>query len=581
MDARLLNPLLGVAIATSISLAFTSSSAEAQYYPSAQMVVPQPMAVIPQPMPMRNMAVVPASPQGFTPKAYGSPGVQPAGWPAPSLPPSGSQPAAAPPTQVPAARGQAVAQSENFIVFARDQAWANEVSETAERLRKELAMHWLGRELPPWSARCPLHVHDGANLGASGETRFVVSSGMAGDWMMSVQGTRERILDSVLPHEISHTIFASHFGKLNKYVPRWADEGAATTVENEAEKKKHRHYLKRFLQTGRGLAFNKMFQLKEYPDDILPLYAQGHSAVQFLIDQAGPQHFVRFLEMGMRTEQWQQALAKHYDYATIWDFQRDWNKWLLDGSPSDLTAYAPRLQKQGGATVVAASANTNAVPMAGLNGRRPQPNTNGTLPSDPKSLELTPSHVQPDSFVAQANNSVVRPASGESVLAVPFEPIANNVASSNSNSVSSSTTQVATSGNESWFKTRLRQTSGQSATPIPPHNNFVSQSSFAANAVRPGASTTGEPSKSQASRDDMVSLSGTTGLRASQPMAGSAGVAAQGFQASGLQAAGVQASGASSAGFSTARQGGTQSIQVLELGPNERLSGGSYESTIR
>lgn len=166
--------------------------------------------------------------------------------------------------------------------------------------------------------------------------------------MMSVQGTPERIIDSVLPHEISHTIFATHFaayGLHGKFVPRWADEGACTTVEHEAEKRKHRHYLHEFLKSGRGLAFNRMFSLKEYPPDILPLYAQGHSAVQFLIDQSSPADFIKFIEQGMQTGDWRVALQEHYDYQSIGEFQTLWNRWLFDGSPEKLVSYAPKLQQ--------------------------------------------------------------------------------------------------------------------------------------------------------------------------------------------------------------------------------------------
>ena len=243
---------------------------------------------------------------------------------------------------------QHVVNSQNFIVFASSPQWAAEVSKAAEQYRRDLAIYWLGEELPPWSQRCPVHVTAGANLGASGETRFSPIATGVGNWMMSVNGTPERILDSVLPHEISHTIFATHFAdyaKLNRFVPRWADEGACTTVEHESEKKKHRHYLRQFLQTGRGLAFNQMFLLKDYPPDILPLYAQGHSAVQFLIDQSSPRDFIHFLEQGMQTGAWEHALRDHYDYESIGEFQSLWNKWLFDGSPVDLLSYAPRLQR--------------------------------------------------------------------------------------------------------------------------------------------------------------------------------------------------------------------------------------------
>jgi hypothetical protein len=240
---------------------------------------------------------------------------------------------------------QFAAGSTNFIVFASSPEWAAQVAEMAELNRRNLAVHWLGKELPQWSERVPIHVEAGENLGAGGETRFsLLGNNSIGQWMMIVSGTQERILDSVLPHEITHTIFATHFAHLGKYVPRWADEGACTTVEHISEKKKHQDHLSMFLKTRRGLPFNQMFSLKEYPPDIMPLYAQGHSAVQFLIDQGGPQKFVKFLEAGMRSEVWPAALREYYAYESIGQFQTLWNQWLADGSPADLLSYAPGLQ---------------------------------------------------------------------------------------------------------------------------------------------------------------------------------------------------------------------------------------------
>lgn len=310
----------------------------------------------------------------------------------------------------------AVAHSENFIVFAATPQWASQVSEAAEACRHELSMYWLGHELAPWRERCPIHVQASPNLGASGETTFALIQGTAGQWRMAVHGTKERILDSVLPHEITHTIFATHFAKYGKYVPRWADEGASTTVEHEAEKSKHRYYVHEFLMTGRGLSFNKMFSLKEYPTDILPLYAQGHSAVQFLLDQGGPRQFVQFLEAGTETEAWEAQLRNFYGYKTIGEFQTSWNQWLRDGSPVDLTAYAPKLRSNGAGTEIALAAATlgsaDAVDYA--NG-----NSQSSLATDPYSL--------------------------------PAEAV----------------------GNEGWYKRRLLEVSGRPATPVPEHNTLA------------------------------------------------------------------------------------------------------------
>ncbi|MCA9193135.1 MAG: hypothetical protein KDB03_15275 [Planctomycetales bacterium] len=251
----------------------------------------------------------------------------------------------------------AVAHSLNFIVMAETPQMAKEVSEAAEKYRRDLAIYWFGSELPAWSQRCPVHVHADPRLGASGETSFMLMTGQAGNWTMHVQGTRQRILDSVLPHEITHTLFATHFAPLGKYVPRWADEGACTTVEHPEEKGKHEHYLLEFLRNGQGIPFARMFTMKKYPNPILPLYAQGHSTVQFLISQGGPQRFVAFLEQGMTTEDWESALREHYAYGTLGEFQSLWNEWVAAGRPEDMLAYAPRLRSTSDVPVTLAAAD--------------------------------------------------------------------------------------------------------------------------------------------------------------------------------------------------------------------------------
>ncbi len=244
-------------------------------------------------------------------------------------------------------------QSENFIVLCRDPKLAAEVSKEAERLRRDLAIHWLGSELPPWSRRCPIQVTAGPKLGAGGETRFALYNGNVGDWQMSVQGTPERILDSVLPHEITHTILASHFAPLNVHVPRWADEGACTTVEHDSEQNKHKKMLVDFMRTGRAMPFNRMFTLKDYPDDILPLYAQGHSVVEFLIAQSGPKEFISFLHQGMQTGNWEKSVRDHFGYETLGKLQIQWNSWIAAGR-GDVATFAGRAlpSREGNVTLV-------------------------------------------------------------------------------------------------------------------------------------------------------------------------------------------------------------------------------------
>ncbi|HEX6962248.1 MAG TPA: hypothetical protein VF175_10305 [Lacipirellula sp.] len=239
----------------------------------------------------------------------------------------------------------------NFTVAAPTTQLAKEIGDTAERCRKELAIEWLGRELPNWSKPCPIHATVAPGLGAGGATSFVFDRGEVFDWDMKVQGSRERVLDSVIPHEVTHTVFATHF---RQPLPRWADEGACTTVEHHSEIRKQENMLITFLKTRRGIDFNTMFRLKEYPQDVLPLYAQGHSLARYLIDQKGKRAFLTFLADGMQDERWDRAIEKHYGYEHLLALQNSWLDWIKAGRP--------QLQPQDG--VMLASAQAPAPPAA-------------------------------------------------------------------------------------------------------------------------------------------------------------------------------------------------------------------------
>lgn len=217
----------------------------------------------------------------------------------------------------------------NFVVSAATPELAEEIGLAAERYRDQMADYWLGHTLPNWSQPCPIRAEVG-DLGAGGVTSFVFDRGEVYRWEMAIQGSRERVLDSVLPHEVTHTIFASHF---RQQLPRWADEGACTTVEHESERAKHEHLLVNFLQTGRGIAFNDMFRMKEYPQDILPLYSQGHALAQFLIGKKGPRAFIRFVEEGLKSEDWTAATRKSYGFKDLSELQTDWLAWVKEGCP--------------------------------------------------------------------------------------------------------------------------------------------------------------------------------------------------------------------------------------------------------
>lgn len=224
----------------------------------------------------------------------------------------------------------------NFVVSTDDPRLARQIAEAAEQYRSQLSLSWLGESIPNWSSPCTMTVRIGENLGAGGATTFLFDRGEVYGWRMSIQGSRQRIFDSVLPHEITHMILASHF---REPLPRWADEGAATSVECDSEKEKQYRSLQQFLTTGRGIPFNRMFAMTEYPSDIMPLYSQGFSLTEYLIRQGGRRKYINYLESAMENGNWAASLNEFYGVGSVGQLQNDWLAWVRSGRP-ELEAFA-------------------------------------------------------------------------------------------------------------------------------------------------------------------------------------------------------------------------------------------------
>jgi len=216
--------------------------------------------------------------------------------------------------------------TKNFVVTAPTSDLAKGIGDAAEYWRREMAIEWVGKEFPGWTKPCPISVRVGRNMGAGGATSFVFDKGEVFDWNMKIQGTEERLMDSVLPHEITHTIFASYF---RQPLPRWADEGACSTVEHQDEKVKQVERLIRYIKEGRFIPFERMMYMTEYPSDVLVLYAQGHSVADWLIKRKdGRRRFVRFLEDGFVDNNWGRAVKKAYGFNSLLEMQDAWLEWV-------------------------------------------------------------------------------------------------------------------------------------------------------------------------------------------------------------------------------------------------------------
>lgn len=222
--------------------------------------------------------------------------------------------------------------TSNFEVEAPTADIAQKVALTAERCREELAMEWLGYTLPNWFKPCKVRVKVG-QIGAGGATTFSFGGGEVFGWDMTVQGSLERILDSVIPHEVSHTIFACHF---RRPLPRWADEGAATIAEEESERRRQTKLAEEVMPSKRRIPLRELLSITEYPKNmqhVLTLYAEGYLLADFLVQKGGKSRFLAFMQDAHESG-WDASLRKHYEEESVEALESKWSQWVIAGSPS-------------------------------------------------------------------------------------------------------------------------------------------------------------------------------------------------------------------------------------------------------
>ncbi len=192
----------------------------------------------------------------------------------------------------------------------------------AEHWRKRKALAWLGKEMPPWAEPCPIRIKwDGSPKPSNGgSTSFAFEQGRVLYQVMEVEGNPDRVARSVLPHEITHTVLAYHFGEP---LPRWADEGAAMASEDKASHAEQEGIFRGIMAGGRAMPLRRLFALQEYPPDTVALYAQGYSVASFLLSSKAPSVYLDFVATGMK-QGWDGAAAKFYGYNRVEDLEAAW-----------------------------------------------------------------------------------------------------------------------------------------------------------------------------------------------------------------------------------------------------------------
>jgi len=214
----------------------------------------------------------------------------------------------------------------NFHVHAADPQVAQLIGQWAEHYRKEKAILWLGQEMPNWPQPCPLHV-DVNMQSPSGATSFQFGQGQVLSMKMEIQGPLDRLVRSVLPHEVTHTVFAYYY---RHPVPRWADEGGSVLSEDDVERDRHDQLVRSIINKGQKIPTRTLLALKEYPPQVMCLYAQGYSLTDYLVKRSSRQHFLAFVGRGTQAG-WDRAVQEYYGHKNVDELEAAWIQFLRDG----------------------------------------------------------------------------------------------------------------------------------------------------------------------------------------------------------------------------------------------------------
>src|SRR5205814_9885721 len=101
----------------------------------------------------------------------------------------------------------------------------------------------------------------------------------------------------------------------------------AVLSEDDLERSRHDQMVRQILNAGRAIPLRRLFTLRDYPNEVGALYAEGYSVAYFLVSSSNRPAFLRFVAQGMQGD-WDAAVQAHYHYQSIEQLEEAWHAYL-------------------------------------------------------------------------------------------------------------------------------------------------------------------------------------------------------------------------------------------------------------
>ena len=209
--------------------------------------------------------------------------------------------------------------SDNFIVTAPDQRLADDVLAKSEQYRKDLALQWLGKPLPPGAGRTLVAV-DLAPAESGGRFWPIDDAGRKLH-QLRLPVSPGKDFASSLRHEMIHLVMQIAFrGEL----PLWANEGIATLEDQDRVGQVGPQLARWYAASGIWPDLQKILQADTVGTDDYEFYSVSNSLTAYLLTRADEATLLKFAMTGKATD-WNAAARQGYGL-TLDELQSSWQK---------------------------------------------------------------------------------------------------------------------------------------------------------------------------------------------------------------------------------------------------------------
>jgi len=234
-----------------------------------------------------------------------------------------------------AAAGHATAagfvHSPNFIIVTPPKpseeaaaAFAKNLLAKAEQYRKEIALEWLGEELPPSIGQVMINVRF-TDQGDSGLT-WAKDHADRKLHAMFLATAPEQLPEGLLAHEMAHCVLATKY-PFPKRLPAWLDEGIASRYDDAERVAIRQRIAGWYVSTGQWPRLAGVLAGDKVHSDDQEAYTLAATLTDFLLSRGDKRLLLRF---GQATQDvgLDRALTDCYGIKSVAELESLWRAWI-------------------------------------------------------------------------------------------------------------------------------------------------------------------------------------------------------------------------------------------------------------